>query len=212
MGSKSVIVGVRLSSLVFKIAAEPWELEQIHRLNYQAFVEEIPQHPPNSERRLVDKFHVENTYAIGIAGEQVVAMCALRDRRPFSLDLKLADLDQYLPPHNKLGEIRLLYIAPGYRNAATFRNLLEICATHTTPRGWDLAVISGTTQQLRLYRHLGFVPFGPLVGEPGAQFQPMYWTLSAFYQHLGWLRALRGKTPVATQTSNIEGTQDRQEN
>lgn len=203
-------MGVRLSSLVFKIAAEPWEFEQIHRLNYQAFVEEIPQHPPNPERRLVDRFHAENTYAIGLAGDEVVAMCALRDRRPFSLDLKLADLDQYLPPHTRLGEIRLLYIAPDYRNAATFRNLLETCATYTTPRGWDLAVISGTTQQLRLYRHLGFVPFGPLVGEPSAQFQPMYWTLAAFHERLGWLRAVQGNTPIPTQTTNKDGAPESQ--
>ena len=30
--------------LVFKVANEDWEVEQIHRLNYRTFVEEIPQH------------------------------------------------------------------------------------------------------------------------------------------------------------------------
>ena len=30
--------------LVFKFATEEWEFEQIHRLNYRTFVEEIPQH------------------------------------------------------------------------------------------------------------------------------------------------------------------------
>jgi hypothetical protein len=39
-----------------------------------------------------------------------------------------------------------------------------------------MALISGTTRQQRLYRHLGFVPFGPLVGTPEALFQPMYLT------------------------------------
>ena len=47
-----------------KVATEAWEFEQIHRLNYQTFVEEIPQHPPNPEKKLVDKFHQENTYLI----------------------------------------------------------------------------------------------------------------------------------------------------
>ena len=32
---------------VFKFATEDWEFEEIHRLNYKTFVEEIPQHPPN---------------------------------------------------------------------------------------------------------------------------------------------------------------------
>jgi hypothetical protein len=91
--------------VTFKIASEPDEFEQIHRLNYQAFVEEIPQHPPNPARRLVDRFHAENRYVIGLDGQRVMAMLALRDQRPFSLDLKLANLEQYLPPHHHLGEV-----------------------------------------------------------------------------------------------------------
>ena len=47
-------------------------------------------------------------------------------------------------------------------------------------KGYDLAIISGTTRQLKLYQHLGFVPFGPLVGSGDAQFQPMYVTLETF--------------------------------
>jgi aspartate aminotransferase-like enzyme len=35
---------------------------------------------------------------------------------------------------------------------------------------------------LRLYKHLGFVPFGPVVGSDDAQFQPMYLTLETFLQ------------------------------
>jgi hypothetical protein len=46
--------------------------------------------------------------------------------------------------------------------------------------GFDLALISGTTRQLKLYEHLGFVPFGPLVGTPEALFQPMMLTLERF--------------------------------
>lgn len=181
-----------MSVPVFKVATEPWELEKIHRLNYQAFVEEIPQHQPNAEGRLVDKFHDQNTYIIGLLGDELIAMVALRDQRPFSLDQKLENLDAYLPPAQHIGEIRLLYIVPAWRNATIFRNLLETAALYVVPKGWDLAVISGTTRQQRLYKHFGFVPFGPLVGQPGAQFQPMYWTLASFRDRLHWLQALQG--------------------
>ena len=51
-------------NLRFKIASGEPEFEQIFRLNYKTFVEEIPQHRNNPEQRLVDKFHAENTYAI----------------------------------------------------------------------------------------------------------------------------------------------------
>jgi GNAT superfamily N-acetyltransferase len=184
-----------LVSLVFRVATAPWEIEQIHRLNYQAFVEEIPQHTPNSERRLVDKFHGQNTYVIGVANEpaapQVVAMMALRAQRPFSLDQKLSNLDTYLPAGRKVCEIRLLYIVPAFRRANVFRGLLETAGDYGMAQGWDLAIISGTTRQLRLYRHLGFIPFGPLVGSAEAQFQPMYATLESFRERLQWLQVLQ---------------------
>ena len=41
-------------SLRFKIASEESEFDLIFRLNYKTFVEEIPQHPPNPEKRLVE--------------------------------------------------------------------------------------------------------------------------------------------------------------
>ena len=77
--------------LVYKIATAAAEFEAIHHLNYRTFVEEIPQHPANPQRRLVDRFHDENTYAIAMEGEELVGMIAGRARRPFSLWLRLSD-------------------------------------------------------------------------------------------------------------------------
>ena len=174
----------------FKFADCEHEIEQIHRLNYIAFVEEIPQHAPNPERRLVDQFHAQNCYAIGLVGEEVVAMLALRSQRPFSLDKKLADLDRYLPPHRSPCEIRLLYIRPAHRNGKVLRGLMELVAEYATVHGHDIGLISGTTRQQKLYRHLGFQAFGPLVGQEPARFQPMYLTLGAALRHTPWVEAL----------------------
>ncbi|MCX7626528.1 MAG: aminotransferase class V-fold PLP-dependent enzyme [Candidatus Sumerlaeaceae bacterium] len=166
--------------LTFKIATEPDEFEQIHRLNYRTFVEEIPQHRPNEEGRLVDRFHDENTYLICLCEKRVVGMLAVRDRRPFSLDLKLPNLDDYLPPAKSMCEIRLLAVEPEFRTGRVFRGLALELARYGLRKGYDLALISGTTRQINLYRHLGFIPFGPLVGTSGAQFQPMYMTKQEF--------------------------------
>lgn len=174
-------------SLRFKIATEAWEFEAIHRLNYKTFVEEIPQHQRNPEQRLVDKFHSENTYAICLDGQRLVGMVCGRAKRPFSLDQKLPNLDSYLPPGRKLVEVRLLSVEKEYRNGYVFCGLVRLLAQHFREQGCDLAVISGTTRQLRLYKHLGFVPFGPVVGSGAAQFQPMYLTLETF---LDWSKAV----------------------
>ena len=163
-----------------KIATEDWEFEAIHRLNYQTFVEEIPQHAHNPDGRLVDRFHAENHYVIALQGRQLVGMLALRWHRPFSLDAKVPDLDQYLPAGRRPVEARLLAVAPGCRQTILFAALFEHAAAYCREAGYDLAVISGTTRQLKLYQHLGFIPFGPIVGTAAAPYQPMYLTLENF--------------------------------
>jgi hypothetical protein len=157
--------------LVFKVANEDWEVEQIHRLNYRTFVEEIPQHHASPAQRLVDKFHAENTYLICLAG---------RTLAPFSLDQKLPNLDGYLPAGRSICEIRLLAVEKKFRGARVLQGLLALLWQHGLERGYDLAIISGTTRQFKLYRHLGFAPFGPLVGTGDARFQPMCITLETF--------------------------------
>jgi hypothetical protein len=104
------------TKLEFKIASEDWEFEQINELNYRTFVEEIPQHERNEDRSLLDKFHSENSYIICIKGKKLLGMMAVRDKRPFSLDQKLEDLDSYLPEYNSACEFRLLSIEKDVRN------------------------------------------------------------------------------------------------
>ena len=166
--------------LVFKTATEDWEFEGIHRLNYKTFVEEIPQHKASPTHRLIDKFHGENTYLICLCGRQLAGMLAVRGARPFSLDQKLEKLDSYLPPGRNLCEIRLLAVDKKFRGAQVLQGILALLWQHGIERNYDLAVISGTPRQFRLYQHLGFVPFGPVVGSGDAQFQPMYVTIETF--------------------------------
>src|SRR5438045_537275 len=166
--------------LTFKCATEDWEFELIHRLNYKTFVEEIPQHQPVPTARLVDKFHAENTYLICLSGRKLAGMLAVRGSRPFSLDHKLEKLDSYLPAGRKICEIRLLAVEKKFRGAQVLQGILALLWQHGIEKGYDLAIISGTPRQFRLYQHLGFVPFGPVVGSGEAQFQPMYVTLETF--------------------------------
>ncbi len=179
----------------YKVAAEAWEFEQIHRLNYRTFVEEIPQHPPNPERSLVDAFHAENTYIVAVRDAQLLGMVALRGNRPFSLDRKLRDLDAYLPSGCSPCEVRLLAVAPEHRRGPIFHGLVNRLLECVVQEGYDLALISGTVRQLRLYAHLGFVPFGPRVGSGEALYQPMALTLAALRERGRAFSALRSAAP-----------------
>lgn len=191
------------SALTFEIATHEWQFEAIHRLNYKTFVEEIPQHENNPAGRLVDRFHPENTYIVALRGRQLLGMVAVRDRRPFSLDAKISNLDRYLPLHRSLCEIRLLAVEPEARSGRIFYGLLRKLYDYCRDRGHDLAVISGTTRQLKLYRHLGFVPFGPLVGSDGAKFQPMYLTRQAIEHRLERMKGVRRRSVPRAQPANF---------
>lgn len=168
----------------FKKATEDWEFEEIHRLNYRTFVEEIPQHERNAEHRLVDKFHEKNTYLIALLDRELAGMMAVNTRRPFSLDEKMDDLDAYIPSGRNLAEIRLLAIDPAHRNRKILTGLLKLLYTYCNEQGIDMAVISGTVREKKLYARMGFTPFGPLVGSGTALYQPMYVTIETFSQYL----------------------------
>jgi aspartate aminotransferase-like enzyme/GNAT superfamily N-acetyltransferase len=117
---------------------------------------------------------------IALHGRELVGMLALRAQRPFSLDSKVPNLDAHLPAGRKPIEARLLAVVPEFRKTAVFVALFEAAVRQCLDDGYDLAVLSGTTRQLKLYRHLGCTTFGPLVGSAGALYQPMYLTCEAF--------------------------------
>ena len=163
------------------------DFDAIHALNYRTFVEEIPQHAPNATRRHVDRFHEENVYAVYELHGRIVGMVSGRTQRPFSLDQKLGSVDDYLPAGRTPVEIRLLAVEPEFRASRVFAQLVGFMARHFLFNGYDLGIMSGTTRQLRLYRHLGFHAFGPLIGTEQASYQPMYITAD---QVLTWPEAL----------------------
>lgn len=167
------------AKLEFKIANEDWEFKQIHELNYKTFVEEIPQHSENSDKSLLDKFHSENTYIICTRDRELLGMMAVRDKRPFSLDQKLNDIESYLPKHNFACEFRLLSIEKEVRNLRIIQGLMVILAKLADDKGYDIALISANVKRLRFYQQVGFKSFGPQVGTEEAKYQPMYLTLKS---------------------------------
>ena len=191
--------------LQFKIASEKGEFDQIHVLNYETFAEEIPQHDKNDERLLVDKFNEENTYIICLDSGELVGMLAVRDRRPFSLDRKIPGLDSHLPPFRSACEIRLLAIKKDRRNRKVVLGLFTSLAAWCEEGGYDIALISANVEREKLYKNLGFTPFGPRVGKEGALYQPMYLTPEPYYRMKAGTRLLSkmqgeegegGKTPL----------------
>lgn len=166
--------------MIAKLATEDWEFDQMFSLNYQTFVNEINQHQQNDSKKLVDKFHDKNKYIIVLEGKDLIGMLSINEHRPFSLDNKLPDIDALLPPFKKGFEIRLLAVKNEYRGTNVFLKLFAKLYEIIHIENYDIGLISGILSQQKLYRKIGFVPFGPLVGQAPAQFQPMYITYDLY--------------------------------
>jgi N-acyl-L-homoserine lactone synthetase len=169
---------------IVKTASTDDEFEQLYAMNYQTFVEEIPQHQHNDSKKLIDKFDRLNTYFIVKKENEVVGMMAINTTRPFSLEYKLNNLEQYLPPQHKLAEVRLLSVKPSQRNGKIFLLLLQAIREYGNTNHIDLAVISGTILQLSLYHRIGFVDFANPVGTELAKYQPMYISMAQLEKYL----------------------------
>ncbi|MGO5064083.1 GNAT family N-acyltransferase [Clostridium sp. LCP25S3_F8] len=175
------------SDYIFKIAENEKEFNLIHKLNYKTFVEEIPQHDKNKSGYLIDKFHVQNTYIISLYKNDLIGMVAIRDQRPFSLDFKIPNLDSYPPKDANMCELRLLSIKKEYRNGFVFYEIAKKLIDYCKKNSYDYAIISGTTRQLKLYKHIGFAPFYHLVGKKHALYQPMFINMEMFEAGIGKL-------------------------
>jgi aspartate aminotransferase-like enzyme/GNAT superfamily N-acetyltransferase len=181
------------NDFLVKKASEDWEFKQIHALNYQTFVEEIPQHEENERAELVDRFHHQNTYFIAVRNQEVIGMVSVCSERPFSLELKLPDLAQYVTLDSSVCEIRLLSIAKTYRKNRVLPKLLSAVYEHCKQHSYQRAIISAIAHQLKLYQRLGFTPFATFVGTKDALYQPMMLEMEDFENHASFLHSPMGK-------------------
>lgn len=189
-----------------KVATTEREFEAIAALNYETFVEEIPQHVPNEARLLVDRFHDQNTYIIVYKHTEIIGMVAFRDQRPFSLDGKIGEVENYLSAEfcEKLCEIRLLAVKKGYRNGRVFAKLATAIYRHFFDQGYSACVISGTVRQEKLYNQMGFRQFSEAIGSEEARYLPMVLTRAAsiqFRERLKEENIVFYPGPVATSAS-----------
>src|SRR5437588_143129 len=140
---------LRVGKYVFKRAETKQELDQIHRLNYRTFVEEIPQHSPMHGDTLVDKFHEKNAYLIGLSGAH--------DQQPFSIAERLPDPDVLTSPGMRPMEVRLLAIEPSERNnVVLFFGLMYVIYDYARKNGYTHLFISAYADRVSLYKKLGF--------------------------------------------------------
>ena len=161
---------LRLGRYQFKLAETDSEFEQIHQLNYRTFVREIPQHADTGTGSLVDKFHDKNTYILAVRDGQIVGMLGAHSEPPFSIAARLTDPSILERPGIRPLEVRLLAVEPNERRTDALLGLVYTLQLYGRAQGFTHFVISGVTEQLPLYKHIGFEALGPAVGRPPPHF------------------------------------------
>jgi aspartate aminotransferase-like enzyme/GNAT superfamily N-acetyltransferase len=163
----------RLGPYLVKRAVTEVEFDQVHRLSYETFVREIPQHPDPGTGLLVDKFHHKNTYWIALHDGELVGMVAAHDQPPFSVADRLPGPVPFDRPGDQPLEVRLLAVRPGYRRGPVFPGLLWALYEHARRHGHTRLLISGFVDRVPIYEKLGFRALGPAVACGRAAFVPM---------------------------------------
>ncbi len=155
------------------------EIDSMWQLNHQVFASEFPQHPPQVNARLVDKFHPKNIYRIAWNGDRVAGMICAHWQPSFSAVMKFGKTLAAHLPEGKTAEVRLFALLKKYRCGSLAIALAAALFAELDQHGLQTLVISGIAAQQRFYRHLGFAIAGDPVTENGVTFYPMTGDLPA---------------------------------
>lgn len=164
---------IAAGAYTLKVAGTPDDFRQIHRLNYQTFVREIPQHADPGNGKLVDKFHKKNLYILAKRAGRVVGMVAVHDEPPFSVAAKLDDPSVIASGGWRPLEVRLLAVEPGERHRVVVGALMWALFRYAAVTRHTHLLISGIVERVDMYERLGFRALGPAKESGGASFVPM---------------------------------------
>ncbi len=160
-------------NLNIRLAASPEDFEVIRRMNNQVFACEIGQHEASPDGSLVDPFESRSQFLLAFDSGYPAAMVSFHDRRPFSVEKKLADPSIIAKLPGPVFEIRLLAVDPAYRGTPLLTILLVRLFEILREFGARTAIISGITTRAQMYRAMGFSELGPASRSGSAEFFPM---------------------------------------
>jgi aspartate aminotransferase-like enzyme len=159
--------------LVFKEATTNDEIVQLHRLNHQTFAEELRQYPSNETGVLIDRYHAKNRYFIAVEQGCVCGMISVNGDAPFSIEKRLPQGFELTRAFSNPCEVRLLAIAPGFRNSMVLAGLFWQVYAAARREGHSHMLISGVIDRREMYVSLGFRALGPAVASGEASYVPM---------------------------------------
>lgn len=170
----SPTTGLAAESKVVSIReASHQDHEAIADLLHRTFVEELGQYEDDGTGRHVDKFDSKNQYFLAESDGKLIGAIAVHGAAPFSVEARLPAGTSMEEIADHPLEVRLLCVAPGLRFSRIAFRLMASAYRHAVAHGYRELWISGVSEQLPLYKKLGFEELGPPVADGDSFFSPM---------------------------------------
>ncbi|MFD8232865.1 aminotransferase class I/II-fold pyridoxal phosphate-dependent enzyme [Streptomyces sp. NPDC059696] len=146
-------------------SAAPGDLPWIHELRHRVYAEELGQHAPHEEGRLVDGLDGDNVYLVAARGAERIGFVSVTPPwvGRYGLDKYLTRAELPLLDEAEVFEVRLLTVEPGARSGAAGALLMYAALRWIASRGGRRVVAMGRTDLIGMYRAAGLRPVGRTV-------------------------------------------------
>ncbi|MEU7723114.1 histidinol-phosphate aminotransferase family protein [Streptomyces tibetensis] len=154
-------------------SATAGDISWIHELRHRVYAEELAQHVPNAEGRLVDGLDGDNVYLVAARGADRVGFVSVTPPwvGRYGLDKYLTRAELPLLDEADVFEVRLLTVEPDARAGAAGPLLMYAALRWIASRGGRLVVAMGRADLLGMYRAAGLRPVGRTVRSGAVDFE-----------------------------------------
>ncbi|MFJ7344402.1 aminotransferase class I/II-fold pyridoxal phosphate-dependent enzyme [Streptomyces sp. NPDC101110] len=154
-------------------SATAGDMSWIHELRHRVYAEELGQHAPNAEGRLVDGLDGDNTYLVAARGAEPRGFVSVTPPwvGRYGLDKYLTRAELPLLDEAGVFEVRLLTVEPGARNGAAGALLMYAALRWIASRGGRRVVAMGRADLIGMYRAAGLRPVGRTVRSGAVDFE-----------------------------------------
>ncbi|MEU3891605.1 histidinol-phosphate transaminase [Streptomyces sp. NPDC029041] len=154
-------------------SATAGDMSWIHQLRHRVYAQELGQHVPNAEGRLVDGLDGDNVYLVAARGADRAGFVSVTPpwAGRYGLDKYLSRAELPLLDEADVFEVRLLTVEPDARAGAAGALLMYAALRWIASRGGRRVVAMGRADLLGMYRAAGLRPVGRTVRSGAVDFE-----------------------------------------
>lgn len=164
--------------------ADAADREAIFRIRHQIYAVELGQHTANPRQMLTDALDAFNTYIVAVSEGQVAGFVSITppNKGSYSIDKYLSRTELPFTVDDRLYEIRLLTVLPGFRSSILAVALMYAASRWAESHGASTIITIGRKELVGMYRRAGFNGTGIMIHSGAVTFELMRAGLDDFHR------------------------------